>query len=60
MLSDKEMIEYIEMNNEDKMVVLNQRKEKHLRRISNNVAFFFWLTILGIVVSIIVVIATNN
>lgn len=46
--------QYNNLSREDKVLLETQEQTRQLTRISNNVAFFFWLTVLSVGLSIIV------
>ena len=45
---------YMNLSYEKKILFETQEQTRLIRRISNNVLFYFWLTIIGIILSLIV------
>jgi|GEM_PF-1756477 hypothetical protein len=52
--------QYNNLSREDKILLETQEQTKQLTRISNNVAFFFWLTVLSVGLSILVLYIIPN
>ena len=46
---------YESLNREDKMLAEIQAQTRDIRNIKSNVQFFFWITIISIVLSILIV-----
>jgi len=52
--------QYKNLSREDKVLLETQEQTRQLTRISNNVAFFFWLTVLSVGLSILVLYIIPN
>ena len=52
--------QYKNLSREDKILLETQEQTRQLTRISNNVAFFFWLTVLSVGLSILVLYIIPN
>lgn len=52
--------QYNNLSREDKILLETQEQTRQLTRISNNVAFFFWLTVLSVGLSILVLYIIPN
>ena len=52
--------QYNNLSSEDKVLLETQEQTRQLTRISNNVAFFFWLTVLSVGLSILVLYIIPN
>ena len=51
---------YNSLSREDKLLLETQEQTRLLTRLSNNVAFFFWLTVLSIGLSLFVIFFLPN
>ena len=52
--------QYNNLSREDKILLETQEQTRQLTRIYNNVAFFFWLTVLSVGLSILVLYIIPN
>ena len=46
---------YMDLSSDEKILLETQEQTRLIRRISNNVLFFFWLTIIGLFLYIILI-----